>query len=127
MRSCGRGRRRRHYRGVARVFAGRGVPMAIVPLGTANNTALSLGIEAPIDELMSGWRPAGKRPLDLGIAQTLGATTLPRECRCRLDTGRHRRGGGVATSRRFASSVDPGPHSADYRDALSACNRSNAP
>jgi len=53
---------------VARAIAGRGVPLAILPLGTANNIALALGIDAPIDDLIRGWSTSGTRPLDLGVA-----------------------------------------------------------
>jgi diacylglycerol kinase family enzyme len=41
---------------VARVIAHHRVPMAILPLGTANNIALTLGIDAPIDELIERWQ-----------------------------------------------------------------------
>jgi diacylglycerol kinase (ATP) len=52
----------------ARAVAHRGVPMAILPLGTANNIALTLGIEGSIDELIGGWRSGHYRPIDLGQA-----------------------------------------------------------
>jgi diacylglycerol kinase family enzyme len=54
---------------VARVIARRHLPMAILPLGTANNIALSLGIDAPLDDLIEGWKEARKRPLDLGTVR----------------------------------------------------------
>jgi diacylglycerol kinase (ATP) len=54
---------------VARAIAGRGVPMAILPRGTANNIALTLGIEAPIDDLIEGWNTARSRAVDLGVAR----------------------------------------------------------
>jgi diacylglycerol kinase family enzyme len=52
----------------ARAVAHRGVPMAILPLGTANNIALTLGIEGSIDELIGGWRAGRSRPIDVGQA-----------------------------------------------------------
>jgi diacylglycerol kinase family enzyme len=52
----------------ARVLAGSGVPLAIFPAGTANNIARSLGIEAPIAEVIKAWDHATRRPLDLGVA-----------------------------------------------------------
>jgi diacylglycerol kinase family enzyme len=46
-------------------LAGRGVPLAILPLGTANNTALSLGIEGSMDALVAGWERGTRRRVDL--------------------------------------------------------------
>jgi diacylglycerol kinase (ATP) len=54
---------------VARVIARHRVPMAILPLGTANNIALTLGVDAPVDDLIAGWKQARKRPVDLGTAR----------------------------------------------------------
>jgi diacylglycerol kinase (ATP) len=53
----------------ARALAGRGIPLGILPLGTANNIASSLGICGPIDALVGSWDIARRRPLDLGIAR----------------------------------------------------------
>jgi diacylglycerol kinase (ATP) len=44
----------------------RGVPLAILPVGTANNLAISLGIEGPVDRLVADWKGAGTRPLNVG-------------------------------------------------------------
>jgi diacylglycerol kinase family enzyme len=52
----------------ARVLAGSGVPLAIVPVGTANNIARSLGIEGPIADVIKAWDNATHRRLDLGVA-----------------------------------------------------------
>lgn len=46
-------------------LAGRHVPLAILPLGTANNTALSLGIEGSMDALVAGWARGTHRRFDL--------------------------------------------------------------
>jgi diacylglycerol kinase family enzyme len=51
-------------------LAGCGIPLAILPLGTANNTALSLGVRGELDELVQGWSSARPVPFDLA---TLGA------------------------------------------------------
>ena len=52
---------------VARVLAGTGVPIAILPLGTANNIALALGMSAtPIPELIAGLPLASRQSIDLG-------------------------------------------------------------
>ncbi|MGQ0713781.1 MAG: diacylglycerol/lipid kinase family protein [Gemmatimonadaceae bacterium] len=52
---------------VAKRLAGRGVPLAILPGGTANNIARSLGLESPLDELVTRWRDAEPTPVDLGL------------------------------------------------------------
>jgi diacylglycerol kinase (ATP) len=43
--------------------------LAILPLGTANNIATSLGINAPVRELVSSWSTARRMPFDLGRAR----------------------------------------------------------
>lgn len=55
---------------VVRRIAGRGIPMAVLPTGTANNIARSLGQhERPLEELVSGWETAGRAKLDVGVAK----------------------------------------------------------
>jgi diacylglycerol kinase (ATP) len=46
-------------------LAGRQVPLAILPVGTANNTALSLGVEGSMDALVAGWARGTRRRFDL--------------------------------------------------------------
>ena len=53
----------------ARLLARRGIPLAILPLGTANNIAKSVGITASTEDLIGGWETAGRLPLDLGVAE----------------------------------------------------------
>jgi diacylglycerol kinase family enzyme len=55
---------------VAIAIAGRGVPMAILPIGTANNIAKSLGALGSVPELIAGWRGAPRRRLALGTVTT---------------------------------------------------------
>ncbi|MEQ1907388.1 MAG: diacylglycerol kinase family protein [Vicinamibacterales bacterium] len=52
---------------VARALAHTGVPMAVLPLGTANNIATSLGIRGTLDELVATWNSAKFRSFDLGL------------------------------------------------------------
>jgi len=44
------------------------IPMAILPLGTANNTATSLGVPADADAAVAAWATSVVRPFDLGRA-----------------------------------------------------------
>lgn len=52
---------------VAKRLAGRGVPLAILPGGTANNIARSLALDAPLEELIARWSVAASTPVDLGL------------------------------------------------------------
>ena len=54
---------------VAKRLAGRGIPLAILPAGTANNIARSLGLDAPLDTLVARWNDAVPTPVDLGLAR----------------------------------------------------------
>ena len=55
---------------VALALAGRGIPLAILPIGTANNIAKSLGIIGSVDELIAGWRSGNRRRLAVGTVAT---------------------------------------------------------
>ena len=50
----------------AALLAGTAIPLAILPLGTANNIATSLGLCLPIEVLARSWTTASRTPFDLG-------------------------------------------------------------
>jgi diacylglycerol kinase family enzyme len=53
----------------ARMLAGKSTPLAVLPLGTANNIATALHANAPSEQLVACWKTASRRQLDLGIAR----------------------------------------------------------
>ena len=54
---------------VMKALAGRAVPLAILPLGTANNIATSLGVRGSPEELAVRWPDAGRRRVEVGIVR----------------------------------------------------------
>jgi diacylglycerol kinase family enzyme len=48
-------------------LAGWQIPISIVPLGTANNTALALELTPRVKQLAKSWHQAAPTPFDLGI------------------------------------------------------------
>jgi diacylglycerol kinase family enzyme len=53
----------------ARVLHGTDIPFTILPLGTANNLARTLGLDGPLPETIAGWQGAEVRPFDAARAE----------------------------------------------------------
>ncbi|MGH7797535.1 MAG: diacylglycerol/lipid kinase family protein [Candidatus Binatia bacterium] len=54
---------------VAKRAVGQYIPITILPLGTANNVAATLGLtKRPLDQLIAGWASARRVPFDVGVA-----------------------------------------------------------
>lgn len=52
----------------ARILAGTAIPLAVVPLGTANNVARTLGVGGTLAELVASWRRSEVQGFDVANA-----------------------------------------------------------
>lgn len=57
------------FRKVALKMAGRGMPLALLPVGTANNVARSLGLASDTADVIADWRDSRKMRFDIGLAR----------------------------------------------------------
>ena len=56
---------------VARKLVGRGIPIAILPIGTANNVATTLSLtDTPLEQLIAGWPTGRRKKFDAGTASS---------------------------------------------------------
>jgi diacylglycerol kinase (ATP) len=53
----------------------RSIPVAVLPLGTANNIARSLGVSGTPQELVETWKLDNTRPLDVGMVKASWGTS----------------------------------------------------
>jgi diacylglycerol kinase (ATP) len=53
---------------VARALADTNIPLAVLPLGTANNIGKALGVFGDIRDLVGSWQDAPRRAIDIGVA-----------------------------------------------------------
>jgi diacylglycerol kinase (ATP) len=55
---------------VVKHLVGRSIPIAILPLGTANNISKTLGIKGSIKDLITEWTSATRRKFDVGVVES---------------------------------------------------------
>lgn len=54
---------------VTKRWVGKRIPVAILPMGTANNIAVTLGLKGrPLDQIVAGWNSARRVKFDVGVA-----------------------------------------------------------
>ena len=107
---------------VARRLAGRGVPIGVLPSGTANNIARTLGlIERPFEEIVRGWDkprcikldlgliagPWGKRYFIEGVGAGLFASALAKPMSKKLKNARRPVENGLERLKREAAEAEP--------------------
>jgi diacylglycerol kinase (ATP) len=53
-------------------LVGRGIPIGLIPVGTANNIATSLGVRGTPEALVQGWAGGRTVPVDVGVLRSAG-------------------------------------------------------
>lgn len=95
----------------AAALAGGDVPLAMLPLGTANNIANSLGSDRPVDELIGRWRRERSVRIDVGFVECGSRVT------CFVESaGFGLVTDGIDTGRRTLPKDDPVDHLDGARD-----------
>ena len=89
-----------------RMLAGGSIPLAILPLGTANNIATSLGVDGPLAEVIARWSEREIVRIDVG---TVGGQCFLESLGCGLVTSC------IEEGRRSLSKEDPDAHLAAAR------------
>ena len=93
------------------VLAGGPVPMAILPLGTANNIASSLDIHGDIERLAARWHQGDVVKIDVGVVEVSGtAQRFLESVGCGLVTSC------IAEGTAILAKDDPTSHLEDARD-----------
>ena len=95
----------------ARLLIGGQLPLAIVPVGTANNIARSLGIDGDLEQLIARWRVDRVGRIDAGVIDTGGTRSYFLESvGCGLVTD------SIHDARVSIAKDDPDTHLADARE-----------
>jgi diacylglycerol kinase family enzyme len=102
-------------RETASALIGQATPLAILPLGTANNIARSVGLTGSVSELIDRWPGARRTPFDVGFARGPWGESCFLEA---LGAGLVARG--IATMDEVAPGAGPADQGARLALALSA-------
>lgn len=107
----------------AEVLARQDTPLAVLPLGTANNIASMLKLEGDLDQLIARWAVGRRMPFDLGLCRgSWGESRFLESVGCGLIAA------GMSTMKAQAADVNERPASRvaraarNYREALSTMN-----
>jgi diacylglycerol kinase (ATP) len=94
----------------ARILAGGNIPLAILPMGTANNIASSLAIEGEPEQLIDKWKDHRVVRIDVGVMDDGSG-----ECRFLESVGTGLMVAGIAEGRATLSKDDPSTHLSEAR------------